>query len=57
MSKMTKDEVKAYIKENGKFPRGWSRCMDCRCTGKGECAGESDADKRHWQQMMNEGMK
>jgi len=51
---LTRYEVKAYIKKHGKWPRGWARCMDCRCTGKGECAGEKIEYQRQWVKMMEE---
>lgn len=53
---MTNDEAKQYIKENGKFPPGRTRCMDCRCSGKGECGGETLKQQARWYDMMQDEM-
>lgn len=50
---MTNDEARRYIKENGRFPPGRSRCMDCRCSGKGECAGETLKEQDEWYEIMD----
>ena len=49
-----KEQVKNYIKTNGRWPAGWVPCMDCRCTGKGECAGETRKQQNDWYDTMNE---
>lgn len=46
--KYTKEEAKEYLKQNGKFAPGWARCMDCRCTGQGECAGQTLKSIQLW---------
>ena len=47
----TDEQIKEYIKKHGKFPAGRARCMDCRCTGKGECSGETIAEQNRWYQQ------
>ena len=50
-------DVIKYIKKHGKFPPGRQRCMDCRCTGKGECAGETIQQQNAWQSIMDNEMR
>lgn len=54
---MTNDEVKEYIRRTGKFPAGRTRCMDCRCTGKGECPGETYKQQTAWRKTMEDEYK
>lgn len=34
------------------FAPGYSRCMDCRCRGNGECKGENKATRDAWRHML-----
>lgn len=40
--------ARAYWQAHGKPAPGWARCMDCRCTGAGECSGETVAYQTEW---------
>jgi len=48
-------KAKKYIKKTGKFPPGRTRCMDCRCSGNGECPGETIKYQNAWHEMMERG--
>jgi len=54
---MTNEQAKEYIKKTGEFPPGRTRCMDCRCQGKGECPGATDEMRYSWRSMMNDPMQ
>lgn len=45
---MSRADARAYWKANGKPAPGYARCMDCRCQGKGECAGELVSYQNWW---------
>lgn len=42
------ERARAYWQTHGKPAPGWARCMDCRCTGSGECSGETVAYQTAW---------
>ncbi len=37
------------------FAPGYTRCMDCRCRGNGECKGENRATRDAWRAIMDRG--